>query len=321
VKAIVTLTLNPAIDGAAETERVQPLRKNRTSNERYYPGGGGINVARVIEELGGKATAVYLSGGVPGPLFDTLFERTGIAAHHVRIEDNTRFSHVIFERSTGLEYRFVPEGPRIQEREWRSSLEVLDTLEFDFLVASGSLPPGVPSDFYATVADLVARKGARLVLDTSGAPLQRALERGVFMIKPSLGEFEALIGKSISDPLTAENEAQALVRSGAAQVIALTMGRAGALLASNEARLKLAPPPVEAKSAVGAGDSFVGAMTLALAQGRGIQDSFGFGVAAGTAAVLSVGTELCKRADVERLHAVLKSHGPGADKSRSSPTA
>ena len=142
MKAIATLTINPAIDGTAETERIQPIRKNRTSHERYYPGGGGINVARVIEELGGKALAVYLTGGVTGPLFDGLFERTGIPARRIPIEDDTRISHVVFERSTGLEYRFDPEGPNIQEPEWRASLEVLDTLDFDFLVASGSLPPG-----------------------------------------------------------------------------------------------------------------------------------------------------------------------------------
>ena len=306
MKAIVTLTINPAIDGAAETERIQPIQKNRTSHERYYPGGGGINVARVIEELGGKALAVYLTGGVTGPLFDGLFERTGIPARRIPIEDDTRISHVVFERSTGLEYRFVPEGPNIQEPEWRASLEVLDSLDFDFLVASGSLPPAGPLDFYPMVAELVRNKGAKLVLDTSGAALQRALDRGVFMIKPNLGEFESLVRKSAYDVSVQEREVQGLIRSGAVEIVALTMGRSGALLATKDMLVRLAPPPVEAKSAVGAGDSFVGAMTLALAQGRDVRDAFAYAVAAGTAATLSVGTELCKRAEVERLYGLLR---------------
>src|SRR5687768_15807762 len=122
MRAIVTLTLNPAIDGAAEAEQVRPIRKIRTSNERYFPGGGGINVARVVAELGGAAMAVYLSGGVPGPLFDDLFARTGIPARRVPIADHTRISHVVYERSSGLEYRFVPEGPNITDVEQNACL-------------------------------------------------------------------------------------------------------------------------------------------------------------------------------------------------------
>nr|WP_246736251.1 1-phosphofructokinase family hexose kinase [Enterovirga sp. DB1703] len=299
------MTLNPAIDGAAEAEQVRPIRKIRTSNERYFPGGGGINVARVVRELGGSALALYLSGGVPGPLLDALLDATGIPAKRIPIADHTRISHVVFERSTGLEYRFVPEGPEIAPAEWQAALDAVRELDFAYIVASGSLPPGVPADFYVRVAAIAAEKRAKLVLDSSGEALRRTLGRGVLLVKPSLGELESIVGKPLRDPASQEREAVALARSGAAEIVAVTLGSEGALLATRDGTLRLAPPPVEAKSAVGAGDSFVGAMTLALAQGRAVEDAFALGLCAGSAAVLSVGTELCKREDVERLYAAL----------------
>lgn len=307
LKPIVTLTLNPAIDGAAEAEVVRPIRKIRTSNERYFPGGGGINVARVIHELGGDAFAIYLSGGVPGPLFDALFAETGIPSRRIAIADHTRISQVIFERSSGLEYRFVPAGPQIEEREWRACLAAVEETDFAVLVASGSLPPGVPTDFYVRLSTIVAASGAKLVVDTSGEALRQALGHGVFMIKPSLGEFESIIGRPLPDPGDQREAALGLVRSGAAEIVALTLGHDGALLATRDGTLRLAAPPVTAKSAVGAGDSFVGAMTLALAQGSPVEEAFARGLSAGSAAVLSAGTELCRRETVEQLYRELRS--------------
>ena len=122
LKPIVTLTLNPSIDGSAQTEVVRPIRKVRTTGERYDPGGGGINVARVVQELRGAAQAVYLAGGATGGVLDDLLDSAGIPRRRISIQDHTRISHAIYERSSGLEFRFVPEGPLIQETEWREFL-------------------------------------------------------------------------------------------------------------------------------------------------------------------------------------------------------
>ena len=182
---------------------------------------------------------------------------------------------------------------------------------------SGSLPRGAPDDLYADILDLAGRKGARLVLDTSGEALRATLRRGgVHLVKPSLGEFEALLGRTLREPVIQEEAARELVRTGAAEMLALSMGRDGALLVTDRAALRLSAPEVEVKSAVGAGDSFVAAMTLGLAQGRSPEDAFAYGVAAGAAAVMSPGTELCRREDVERLYQEIKGRGqpgrPGA---------
>jgi len=266
MKPIVTLTVNPSIDGSAQTDVVRPIRKIRTSGEHYDPGGGGINVARVVQELGGASFAIYLAGGVTGAVLDDLLTSAGIAHRRVPIEDHTRISHAVYERSSGLEYRFVPEGPLVRDAEWQAGLAALEDLDCDYLVASGSLARGVPNDFYARVLEIASRKGAKLVLDTSGEALRVALDRGgVHLVKPSRGEFEAFVGRPLSTPSALEEAARRVARSGAVEFLAVTLGRDGAVLATRGGELlRLAAPEVPVKSAVGAGDSFVAAMTVGL---------------------------------------------------------
>ncbi len=302
MKRIVTLTLNPAIDGAAEAEQVRPIHKIRTWAERYDPGGGGINAARVIRELGGSALAIYLSGGATGPILDDLVQASGIESRCIPIAGHTRISHTVHETSTGLEYRFVPQGPSVTEEEWKACLAVLDQVGGDYLLASGSLPRGVPADFYAQLAAVAARRGMKFVLDTSGEALRQAAGKGIHLIKPSLGEMEDLIGRKLPTSHDQDMAVRDLIASGAAEIIALTLGRDGALLGTRDTLLRIEGIKVTPRSAVGAGDSFLGAMTLGLAQGNTVEEAFTMGMAAGTATVLTSGTELCQRAEVERLY-------------------
>ena len=304
--------MNPGIDGAAETEKVRPIHKVRTWGERYDPGGGGINAARVIQELGGVAFAIYLSGGTTGPLLDGLVRAAGIESRRVPIADHTRISHTVHERSSNLEFRFVPEGPVVALDEWQACLAALEEIDCEYLIASGSLPRGVPANFYVAVSRLAARKGIKLVLDTSGDALREATAHGVYLIKPSLGELEDLVGEKLTAPAEQESAVRRLIASGAAEIIALTLGRDGALLATRDGLHRLPGLKVTPKSAVGAGDSFLAAMTLGLAQGRSPEDAFALAVAAGTAAVLTMGTELCRRDDVERIYREIKSDGSKA---------
>lgn len=303
IKPIVTLTLNPAIDGAAEAEVVRPINKIRTSNETYDPGGGGINVTRVIKELGGDSVAVYLAGGATGGVLDELLGSRGIARRRVPISQNTRVSHVVYERSTGLEYRFIPEGPEVTEREWQRCLAALDGIEWDYLVASGSLPRGVPADFYARLQDIVTARRGKLVIDTSGEPLRAAMEHGgIHFVKPSHGEFEKLLGLKL-DAAEAIAEAAAVeVKRGRAEIIAVTLGHEGAVVAHAGGTMFLPSPKVTVRSASGAGDSFVAGMVYGLAMERPLEDAFALAVACGSATVLSPGTQLCHKDDIDRIH-------------------
>ncbi|MCP8940720.1 PfkB family carbohydrate kinase, partial [Alsobacter sp. SYSU M60028] len=168
---VVTFTPNPAVDMWAEVDRVEPTHKMRTRGVRYDPGGGGVNVARVLHALGDPALAVCLVGGPTASLFRDLAARAGLPVDTIAIAGMTRVSQVVRETTTGLEYRFVPEGPTLSAGECAAGLDALARHRPQWVVASGSLPPGAPDDLYARVAALARANGARVALDTSGAAL------------------------------------------------------------------------------------------------------------------------------------------------------
>lgn len=302
---IATLTMNPTIDVSYDVPRVRHTHKMRTSNEQYAPGGGGINVARMFQRLGGEALNFYVSGGATGATLDGLLEAAGLRCCRIPIGGDTRIASAVHELETGKEYRFTPGGPTITEAEWQACLSALqDALPLDALVLSGSLPHGVPADFYARVSERAKACGTPVVLDTSGPALAAGLEAGhLMLVKPSQGELSALVGRSLDTVEAIGEEAMRLVAAGSARYVAVTLGHLGAVLAQAEGTTYLPAPQIEAKSAVGAGDSFVAAMVYALTSGRTVKDAFCFGMAAGSAAVLSPGTDLAQADDVARLYA------------------
>lgn len=299
---ILSIALNPAIDISSDADAVRHTHKTRTHNQRQHAGGGGINVARVIVELGGQCELLYLSGGATGTLLEAMLEPLGVKQHRFRIHDPVRVAYNVRELSTNLEYRFVPEGPEVTEEELAPVFDLLEGSDADYVVASGSLPRGVGEQTYARMADIAARKKIRFILDTSGEALHETLAKAkVFLVKPSLGELASFVGHKI-DHENAGAAAQAIVRSGAAQYIAVTLGADGAILVGADSIHRVPAIEVPVKSAVGAGDSFVAAMTWSLAEGHEIGEAFRFGLAAGAAAVMTSGTELCRRADVLALY-------------------
>src|SRR5215210_894414 len=172
---IVTLTLNPSVDIASDADAVRPVRKVRTRDETFDPGGGGVNVSRVLRELGADTLAVVAAGGVSGRLLEELLGEAGLPHESIPTAGRTRVSYTVHDLGAKQEYRFVPEGPVLAEHEWRAALDALDRSEGVWIVASGSLPRGVPEEFFAQAATMAARRGRRFVLDTSGEPLRAAL--------------------------------------------------------------------------------------------------------------------------------------------------
>ena len=299
---IVTVTLNPTVDISSDAETVRPVRKVRTRHERFDPGGGGVNVARVVSTLGGEAEAIYLAGGEIGDLLDRLLGERGVACRRVSIPGQTRIGYIVHEDSTGLEYRFVPEGPTITEADCNRCLDLLGASDADYVVCSGSLPAGAPPDIYVRMAQKAGAMGARFVLDSSGVGLRATLDRSkVFLVKPSLSELEQLSGRKLG-PADAAGFAAKMVADGMAELVAVTMGSEGALLASSVGVETLPAIPVRVGSAVGAGDSFLGGVVWALGEGRTVAEAFRYGMAAGAAATITPGTELCRRDDLFDLH-------------------
>ena len=311
MKPIVTLTLNPSIDTSSETDHVRPMIKNRIANERIEPGGGGVNVARVICELGGDALAIYLAGGLTGQTLNSMIDGIDLPRSTIPIKGETRISYTVFERSSRQEFRFVPEGPEIGAAELDACLSTIADLDADYLIASGSLPHSVPTDFYARVARLASRRGCRLVLDTSGEPLRAAIAEGVYLVKPNHRELTMLAGSELRTRQEQHAAAMDIVAGRGAEVVAVSLGPDGAFVADATGCYDLGAPKVEFSSAVGAGDSFVAAMTLGLARGHRLNDALTLAVAAGTAAVMTMGTELCRSEDVERFDNELKANPLG----------
>ena len=301
---IVTLTPNPAIDISTSVDRIVPMRKLRCAPQRRDPGGGGVNVARVVKRFGGDVEAILPVGGFTGQLLRRLINDEEIPNRVIEVEAETREDFSVSELSTAQQYRFVLPGLPLCEAEWRECLKALAGTEPrpKFVVGSGSLPPGVPNDFYAQAAAIARKLGAKFIVDTSGAPLAVAMEHGVYMIKPNLREMRDLVGVELLNQNDWIIAAREYINAGKVEVVALSLGHLGALLVTRDQALSAPPLPIKPVSAVGAGDSFLGAVIFSLARGDSLADAFRLGMAAGSAALINAGTELCRPEDVYRLY-------------------
>jgi 6-phosphofructokinase 2 len=302
-QSVITLTMNPAIDVSSTVDRIVAERKLRCGDARREPGGGGINVSRALGALGGQSVAFYLAGGPTGQIFKDLLDAGGVESHLVPIAGWTREDFTVVDESSGSQFRFVLPGPEVAKSEWERCLQELEAFnpKPTYLVASGSLPPGVPSNFYGRVARLAKQSGSRLVLDTSGEALGEAADVGAYLLKPNLRELRELAGQELDDEEQQAEAAQRLVREGACEVVVVSLGAAGVLVASRDGCERLRSPTVSIRSKVGAGDSMVAGIVLGLIRGQPLREVILLGLAAGAAAVMQRGTGLCKRGDTERL--------------------
>ena len=296
---ILTLTINPALDIAATAPAVRPGHKIRTFDENYDPGGGGINVSRVVHELGGDTLALIASGGATGQLIEEMLLAANVPYKAVRIPGANRISFTVRDQASNLEYRFVPSGPHLTAADGDRIIDALSTIKASWIVASGSLPPGLESDFYAKVARQSAQCGARFAIDASGPALKAVLGQGIDLLKVSLAEFESIVGCEVRDLGAQSLQAQTCVRAGVARRIALTLGAQGALLATSDDVIHLPAVAVTEVNSVGAGDSFLAGMVLGLARGCSNPAALQLALAAAGAAVASVGTARVRRAAVE----------------------
>jgi 6-phosphofructokinase 2 len=281
-----------------------PDQKLRCGPPRIEPGGGGVNVGRAINQMGGSAQVIYPAGGPNGEMIADLLDEEGVNQDWIEIAGNTRVSFTVFEDSTGQQYRFSTPGAEMTEAEWQQVLDAV--FDWDappaYLVASGSTSPGMPEDFYAHVARRAQEAGVRFIIDSSGEEFRQAVDAGVFLIKPNMRELGHLAGEEIRDEDHQIEVSQQLIAEGKAEVVVVSLGAAGALLVTPDRVEHVRAPTVNIQSKIGAGDTMVGGIVLALARGKSIREAAYFGVAAGSATVMTPGTDLCKKEDVERLY-------------------
>ena len=303
---IVTITVNSALDKSTHFKGLVPEQKIRCDEPQFDAGGGGINVSKAISRLGGASVAVFTSGGATGKMLEELVAKEGIAFESIAVESWTRESFVAVDDNTNSQYRFGFSGGKISEEESKRILETIAALKPKFLVASGSLNEGLSVDFYSKIAKIAKKSAAKLIVDTSGEALKKALEIGVYMIKPNVGELAKLIGVERLELEEVNEAAKQIIAKGGAEIVVVSLGPQGAVLVTKDSYEFAPAPNVAKKSTVGAGDSMVGGMVWALSQNKSLKEVIRWGVACGSAATMNEGTQLFKFEDANRLFEWLK---------------
>ncbi|NJB70376.1 6-phosphofructokinase 2 [Saonia flava] len=316
MKKIITLTVNPAIDKSTTVAGIEPNKKLRCAEPVFEAGGGGVNISKVIKELGGVSLCMYLAGGPTGEHLKQMLTNANILQQIVPIINWTRENLAVTDTNTNLQYRFGMPGPEIKEQEWKQALAHLENIlrEGDYLVASGSLSPGMPQNFYANVASIAKGKKVRFILDTSGKALSNGVGEGVFLLKPNLGELSVLCGVDVITSNNLESLAKKFIKENSCEIMVVSLGAKGALLVTKDTTEYISAPTVLPISTIGAGDSMLAGMVRALAEGKSYSEMVKYGVACGTAATMTPGSELCKKEDVDELYEWISSNSNNLEK-------
>jgi 6-phosphofructokinase 2 len=302
MSAIVTITFSPCIDRSISVEKLLPEIKLQCSSPKLEPGGGGINVARAINKLGGNATAIYPSGGYTGKFLNKLLVDENVPSIIIETENETRENTILSETSTSRQFRFGVPGTLLKMTEWTQLLKQIEAIDdAAFIVASGSLAPGVPDDILARISAIAKSKKIKLAVDSSGAALKHVVGKDVFLLKPNLRELSALIGVPFLQAGEIIPAAKKVIRKGGCEIMVVSMGSDGAIVVTSKIAKVIIPPPVKVKSTVGAGDSMVAGIVLALSREEDIEAAAQYGVACGSAATMNPGTELCHKQDADML--------------------
>ena len=304
---IITITFSPCIDKSTSISCLIPEKKLQCAPPKLEPGGGGINVARALKKLGEEAIAIFPSGGYTGKFFNHLMERENINSKIIEIENETRENIIVLDQSINAQYRFGMPGSELNEHEWKECLRAVEEInDANFIIASGSLPPGVPVNIYAMLAEIAKEKNAKLIVDTSGEALKEAVQKGIYLLKPNLGELAYLAGVDELKPGDIVSVSREIIEKGMCEVIVISMGMAGATIVTKDFTEIITAPKVTRKSTVGAGDSMVAGIVFFLSRGESLREAAKFGVACGTAATMNAGTELCKKEDAFQLYEMMQ---------------
>lgn len=302
---ILTVTLNPCIDKSSKVEKIKPESKLRCTEVVNEPGGGGINVSKALQKLQTPSVALFPAGGNNGNMLCHMLKEEGILFHAVDTKVETRENWIMLETSTNSQFRFTFPGREVMEETIITLVDQIRSFAPTFVVASGSLPPGLPDYFYGLIVKNATAVGAKCIVDTSGPALQALKGKHAYLIKPNISELCKMLHIDWLDKVDVPNAAQQAIADGFAEIIVVSMGPDGAWMVSKDHRYFVPAPPVEKKSTVGAGDSMVAGITYMLQKNMPLRDAIRFGVACGSAATMNDGTQLFKKEDAEKLFAII----------------
>ena len=298
---IVTLTVSPALDKSAHFSGLVPEQKIRCQMPSFDAGGGGINASKAISRLQGTSLAIITSGGSTGEMLQQLLQKESVPFIAIETQSWTRENFVAVDDTTNSQFRFVFPAPAVTIAEKDKIMEAIQELHFNYLVVSGGLSEGLSVDFYQKIAEMAKKSNSKLILDTSGESLRKALETGVYLIKPNVGELAKLIGVERLEMEQINEAAKEIISKGGAKIIVVSLGPQGAVLVTKDSYDYVPAPNVAKKSTVGAGDSMVGGMVWALSQNKSLKEVLRWGVACGSAATMNEGTQLFKLEEAKRL--------------------
>jgi 6-phosphofructokinase 2 len=299
---ILTVTLNPCIDKSSTVEKFKPESKLRCTEIVNEPGGGGINVSKALKKLEAPSVALFPAGGHNGNMLCSLLKEEGILFHAVDTKVETRENWILLETVDNNQYRFTFPGREVVEETIKTLVDQIRSFSPSYVVASGSLPPGLPDYFYGLIVKNAAAVGAKCIVDTSGPALQALKGKGAYLIKPNSSELCKMLDVETLDKNEIADAAKQAIADGFAEIIVVSMGPDGAWLVSADEKYFVTAPSVEKKSTVGAGDSMVAGITYSLQKQLSLKEAIRFGVACGSAATMNHGTQLFNKSDAENLY-------------------
>ncbi|MCA9395590.1 MAG: 1-phosphofructokinase family hexose kinase [Candidatus Omnitrophica bacterium] len=308
---ILTVTLNPALDVHSHIQCLAPGEKMRTTSSCFLPGGGGVNVSRAIQSLNGKSRCFYLKGGPVGSYLELLMDDIGLEQHYVPIQDNNRHHFNVLDESTGQHYRFGMPGPCVSPDEMTATLNYFHNLQDVYgsiAVLSGSIPSGLPHDFYARITRILKAKNMKVVVDAKGSALKAAVREGAYLFKMNLDEFSQLADFDPEDISSIIRAGKNFVRQHDVQKVILSMSDKGAIGICGDESMFIRVPETIGHHVVGSGDSMVAGIVMNLGCQMSTQDGLMYGVAAGTSCALSPMDELCRRDRTEEFFKSIQSN-------------
>lgn len=303
---ILTVTLNPVLDKSVEVDQIVAEQKLRCTNPVCYAGGGGINVSKGIQKLGGRSLALFPSGGSNGQKIEQLLRDAEVELLTIPVSYENREGFSVRSTHTNEQFRFNMPGEHISAATLEEIFQKIKQTKPAIIVASGSLPPGAPVDTYAQLASIARSISAKMILDTSDEPLKQAAESGVYLLKPNITELCKLVGVENLELDLVDEAAQEIIAKGYCEVAVVSLGPNGALLVTKDSYQHYPAPLVKKLSTVGAGDSMVAGMAYSLSKGKSLHEMVQLGVACGSAATMNPGSTLFKTTDVERLLKYMK---------------
>lgn len=296
---VLTVTLNPSIDKTITVEKFVPYGLNRVLKTRQDPGGKGINVAKVLKNFGVDVTVFGLIAGSQGKHLTDFLNRAEIGTDFLQIPGETRTNLKIFDES-------INKMTEINESGFQVTPEILDSFRNKFkesirgaamVVLSGSLPPGIPDDFYAECIAVAKSEGIKTVLDADAGALAEGIKAVPYAVKPNIHELELLNGRHFTNSNEVVDAVKALINTGI-EIAIVSMGADGAIVANKDEAYKVDSWDIPVKSATGAGDSMVGSLVYSLLKNDSLYEIAKITTAAGTITASKEGTQICTENEV-----------------------